>query len=39
MDTRVTFEHREKPRPGDYYYLRVEQLDTNKLWTSPVWVN
>ncbi|MBI1895694.1 MAG: hypothetical protein HYS04_04025 [Acidobacteria bacterium] len=26
-------------KPGDYYYLRVEQLDTNKAWSSPVWMN
>ncbi|MEZ5404279.1 MAG: DUF3604 domain-containing protein [Bryobacteraceae bacterium] len=39
MDERLTFEDREPLRPGDYIYLRAEQLDTNKLWTSPVWVN
>jgi len=38
-DERFTFLHREAVKPGDYFYLRAEQLDTNKLWTSPVWVN
>jgi len=39
MDEAFQFQHREPLRPGDYFYLRAEQLDTNKLWTSPVWVN
>jgi hypothetical protein len=30
----------EKPKLGKYrYYLRVEQIDGNMGWTSPVWVN
>lgn len=30
----------EKPEPGEYrYYVRVEQVDGNMGWTSPVWVN
>lgn len=35
------FEYRDHdgPEPGDYYYLRMEQLDTNKGWASPVWFN
>ena len=29
----------EELAPGDYrYYLRVEQVDGNMGWTSPVWV-
>jgi hypothetical protein len=39
MDERLTYEHREALKPGDWFYLRAEQLDTNRLWTSPVWVN
>ena len=39
MDIDLDYEDREPPRPGDYYYLRMEQLDTNKGWASPVWVN
>ncbi|MGH9660682.1 MAG: DUF3604 domain-containing protein, partial [Bryobacteraceae bacterium] len=26
-------------RPGDYFRLRIEQVDTNKAWSSPVWGN
>ena len=39
MDVEFDFEDRESPQPGDYYYLRMEQLDTNKGWASPVWIN
>ena len=39
MDFEFAYEDREAPAPGDYYYLRMEQLDTNKGWSSPVWFN
>lgn len=39
LDAGFQFADREKLKPGDFYYLRVEQLDTNKAWSSPVWVN
>ncbi len=39
MDLEFDYEDREAPQPGDYYYLRMEQLDTNKGWASPVWIN
>lgn len=39
LDIDVQFEDRTPPKPGDFYYLRAEQLDTNKAWSSPVWVN
>jgi len=39
MDTAFSYQHREPLRSGDYFYLRVEQLDTNKAWSSPVWIN
>lgn len=39
LDFSFTYLDTEVPRPGDYYLLRVEQLDTNKAWSSPVWVN
>jgi hypothetical protein len=39
MDYELTYEDREPLKSGDYYYVRVEQLDTNKGWTSPVSVN
>ncbi len=39
MDFEFEYEDLERPAPGDYYYLRMEQLDTNKGWASPVWIN
>jgi hypothetical protein len=39
MDVSFEFVDREPVKTGDYYYLRVEQLDTNKAWSSPVWIN
>ena len=39
MDFEFDYEDRKAPQAGDYYYLRVEQLDTNKAWASPVWMN
>ncbi len=39
MDIEFDYEDRDPPKPGDYYYLRMEQLDTNKGWASPVWIN
>ena len=39
MDHRLEYLDREAPKPGDYYLVRVEQLDTNKGWSSPVWIN
>ncbi len=39
MDANFTYVHRERVKAGDWFYLRAEQLDTNKVWTSPVWVN
>ena len=38
-DFEFEYEDLERPQPGDYYYLRMEQLDTNKGWASPVWIN
>lgn len=39
MDVDFSYEDRRPMEPGDYYYLRVEQLDTAKAWSSPVWAN
>ncbi|MFP4380640.1 MAG: hypothetical protein ACLFUS_09080 [Candidatus Sumerlaeia bacterium] len=25
-------------QPGDYYYIKVEQLDANFAWSSPIWI-
>ena len=39
LDYELAFEDRAPLAPGDYYYLRVEQLDSVKGWSSPVWAN
>ena len=39
MDFEVSYDDRGGLEPGDYYYLRAEQLDTNLAWSSPVWAN
>lgn len=39
LDVEYRYEHREKLEPGDFYYLRVEQIDSVKAWSSPVWAN
>ncbi len=39
MDVNFTYKDLGPLKPGDYYYIRMEQLDTNKGWSSPVWVN
>ena len=39
LDVEYSYEHREPMRPGDFYYLRVEQLDLIQAWSSPVWAN
>ena len=39
MDIAFSYEDRDEPSPGDYYYLRVMQLDGHIAWTSPVWFN
>ena len=39
LDVDFTYIDRQLLKTGDYYYLRVEQLDGNKAWSSPVWVN
>ena len=39
MDITLEYQDREPLKPGDYYYLRIQQIDTNKAWSSPVWVN
>lgn len=36
IDLDVQFEDREPIQSGDYFYLRLEQMDTNKAWSSPV---
>lgn len=38
MDQTFRFEDSTEPRHGDYYYLRVRQLDGGLAWSSPFWV-
>jgi hypothetical protein len=38
FDQEVAFTDMDPPRPGDYYYLRVTQLDGERAWSSPFWV-
>jgi hypothetical protein len=39
LDYDFAYEDRTPVKPGDYYYLRAEQLDTNLVWSSPVWID
>jgi len=39
LDAAIDYVDREPPKAGDYFYVRMEQLDTHKAWSSPVWVN
>ncbi|MEK7752783.1 MAG: hypothetical protein AAB654_12755 [Acidobacteriota bacterium] len=38
-DFDLNYQDRGPLKSGDYYYLRMEQLDTNKAWSSPVWID
>ena len=38
LDVNFAYQDRAAPKSGDYYYLRVEQLNTAKAWSSPVWI-
>jgi hypothetical protein len=38
LDQSITFTDMEAPRSGDYYYLRVTQIDGARAWSSPFWV-
>jgi hypothetical protein len=38
LDQTVTFTDMDAPRSGDYYYLRVTQIDGGRAWSSPFWV-
>lgn len=39
LDVNFTFQDQTAMAPGDFYYLRVEQIDTVQGWSSPVWAN
>jgi hypothetical protein len=38
LDMDFEYTDLEDPRPGDYYYVRVTQLDGGRAWSSPFWV-
>ena len=38
LDRDFTYTDRDVPRSGDYYYLRVRQVDGAMAWSSPFWV-
>ena len=38
MDGELDYVDRSNPQPGDYYYVRVTQLDGAHAWSSPIWV-
>jgi hypothetical protein len=38
LDREFEFTDMEEVAPGDYYYVRVTQLDGGRAWSSPFWV-
>jgi len=38
LDMDFEYTDLENNRPGDYYYVRVTQLDGGRAWSSPFWV-
>ena len=38
LDRDFEYTDMEGVRPGDYYYVRVTQLDSGRAWSSPFWV-
>jgi len=38
MDREFEVVDTERMRNGDYYYIRVQQLDNEVAWSSPIWV-
>jgi hypothetical protein len=38
VDRDFEYTDMEGVQPGDYYYVRVTQLDSGKAWSSPFWV-
>lgn len=38
MDGELDYIDRADPQPGDYYYVRLTQLDGAHAWSSPIWV-
>ena len=38
MDYDLDYSDTGKRRDGDYYYVRVSQLNGAQAWSSPIWV-
>jgi hypothetical protein len=38
LDQEFAFRDTGETKPGDYYYVRVSQLDGGRAWSSPFWV-
>lgn len=38
LDQDFVYSDQDEPAPGDYYYLRVRQIDGAVAWSSPFWV-
>ncbi len=38
MDGEIDYADRGNLKPGDYYYVRITQLDGAHAWSSPIWV-
>ncbi len=38
LDADFSYTDRDDPQAGDYYYLRVRQVDGAMAWSSPFWV-
>lgn len=38
LDQEFSYVDAADPQPGDYYYLRVVQVDGSMAWSSPFWV-
>ena len=38
LDRHFTYTDKDSPKSGDYYYLRVRQIDGALAWSSPFWV-
>ena len=38
IDQDFTYTDRDDTMPGDYYYVRVRQIDGAMAWSSPFWV-
>jgi hypothetical protein len=37
LDQEFSYTDRDNLRPGDYYYVRVRQIDGSVAWSSPFW--